>query len=53
MANGITRLANAEMYKGKIAKGRKALAAQLEENFNPKKIAALKPENFPKKKAKK
>ena len=52
MANGATRIINAEMYDGKIAKG-KDLAKQLAENFSPKKIAATKPEQFKKKKASK
>lgn len=53
MANGITRIINAEMYAGKIAKGRAPLKNQLASEFSPKRVAATKPEQYKKKKASK
>jgi hypothetical protein len=52
MSNGSTRIIEAEMYDGKIAKGRKGLAAQLGREFSPERIARTRPEQFKKKKAK-
>ena len=49
---GAKRIILAEMYDGKIAKGRKPLASQIEKAFGQSKIASTKPENFKKKKAK-
>jgi hypothetical protein len=52
MANGVTRMVNAELYKGKIVKGR-GLSKQLVDAYSQGKLLATKPENQPKKKAKK
>jgi hypothetical protein len=52
MANGVTRIINAEMAAGKIAKG-KALKGQLASEFSPKRVSATRPEQYKKKKASK